>query len=359
MAGFGAGAPRPRGDRAQRRTRSNGHAYVAGQSTDGSQDQLTLFAYDARGARLWVTRSDDDPEHVPQTTARALALDVFGAPHVAIAQAYRSTYDAEPTIELAVKKYDVTGRVLWTATFADEARNVPTAMVVHPEGHVTVAGYAGSQAPDSYLTAQLDTEGQLRWADRDSWTPPASTRRARSRSMAPAMPTSPVRHMARMGPQATARLHTTRAVACSFESSTAIRRVMGVFAAAMAIDGSGALTSWGVSYRPRVRSSACSDRRADAGICFSSRRRLGPGPPCAPPPGATGVPASTTLPVVPPPSPVVAPASSEGVGGGACDTTVPFACTVNERVPWGVRGSGPPGSTTMVSLPFEAVAPAA
>jgi hypothetical protein len=147
-------------------------AYVAGESTDGSQDHLTLFAYDARGARLWKTRNDDDPEHVPQTTARALALDASGAPHVAIARAYRSARDQEPSIELAVSKYDVAGRSVWTATVDEAPRNIATAITVDPEGRVTVTGFAGSQAPDSYLTVQLDAVGQLRWSDRYHWDAP-------------------------------------------------------------------------------------------------------------------------------------------------------------------------------------------
>jgi hypothetical protein len=145
------------------------HAYVAGESTDGSQDHLTLFAYDARGTRLWATRNDDDPEHFPQTTARALALDAFGAPHVATARAFRSTRDAEPSIQLAVTKYDTAGSALWTATVDEAARNIATAIAVDPEGRVTVTGFAGSPRPDSYLTVQFDAAGQIRWTDRYNW----------------------------------------------------------------------------------------------------------------------------------------------------------------------------------------------
>jgi hypothetical protein len=148
------------------------HAYVAGESTDGSQDHLTLFAYDGRGTRLWATRNDDDPEHVPQTTARALALDTLGAPHVAIARAFRSTRDAEPSIQLAVSKYDVAGRTLWTATVDDAARNIATAIAVDPDGRVTVTGFAGSPSPDSYLTVQFDAAGQIQWKDRYNWNFP-------------------------------------------------------------------------------------------------------------------------------------------------------------------------------------------
>jgi hypothetical protein len=148
---------------------ANANAYVAGEATDGSQDHFTLFAYDARGTRLWTTRNDDDPQHVPQTTARALVLDVSGAPHVAIAQAFRSTPDAEPSVELAVRKYDVGGSAVWTGIVDDAARNIATAIAVDPEGRVTVTGFAGSQSPDSYLTAQFDASGQLRWMDRYSW----------------------------------------------------------------------------------------------------------------------------------------------------------------------------------------------
>jgi hypothetical protein len=151
---------------------SNAHAYVAGESTDGSQDHLTLFAYDAGGTRLWVTRNGDDPEHVPQTTARALALDAFGAPHVAIARAFRSSRDAEPSIQLAVNKYDVAGRVLWTATVDDAARNIATAIGVDAAGRVTVTGFAGSPRPDSYLTVQLDAAGRVQWKDRYGWNSP-------------------------------------------------------------------------------------------------------------------------------------------------------------------------------------------
>jgi hypothetical protein len=148
------------------------HVYVAGESTDGTQDHLTLFAYDARGARLWATRNDADPEHVPQTTARALAVDASGAPHVAIARAFRSTRDAEPSIELAVTKYDVAGSALWTATVDQAARNIATAIAVDPEGRVTVTGFAGSPRPDSYLTVQLDAAGRIRWTDRYGWNFP-------------------------------------------------------------------------------------------------------------------------------------------------------------------------------------------
>ena len=151
---------------------ANARAYVAGESTDGSQDHLTLFAYDAGGARLWATRNDDDPVHVPQTTARALALDASGAPHVAIARAYRSTRDQEPTIELAVSKYDVAGRSMWTAIVNEATRNIATAIAIDPEGRVTATGFAGSQAPDSYLTVQIDSVGQLRWSDRYRWDAP-------------------------------------------------------------------------------------------------------------------------------------------------------------------------------------------
>jgi hypothetical protein len=147
-------------------------AYVAGESTDGSQDHLTLFAYDARGTRLWATRNADDPEHVPQTTPRALALDAFGAPHVAIARAFRSTRDAEPRIQLAVSKYDFVGSALWTTTVDEAARNIATAIAVDPEGRVTVTGFAGNPRPDSYLTVQLDAAGRIRWTDRYRWNFP-------------------------------------------------------------------------------------------------------------------------------------------------------------------------------------------
>jgi hypothetical protein len=119
-----------------------------------------------------MTRSDDDPAHVPQTTAQALALDALGEPHVAIAKAFRSTQDAEPTVELAVRKYDVAGHSAWAATVDEAARNIATAIAVDPEGRVTVTGFAGSPSPDSYLTAQFDGAGQLRWMDRFRWDVP-------------------------------------------------------------------------------------------------------------------------------------------------------------------------------------------
>jgi hypothetical protein len=151
---------------------ANANAYVAGESTDGNQNQITLFAYDALGNRLWTTRSNYDPVHIPQTTAQALALDAVGAPHVAIAEAYRTSQDAEPTVELAVRKYDVSGAVVWAATVDDESRNIATAMAIDPQGRVTVTGFAGSPNPDSYLTAQFDSAGQLRWTERYPWDAP-------------------------------------------------------------------------------------------------------------------------------------------------------------------------------------------
>jgi hypothetical protein len=151
---------------------ANARAYVAGEATEGTQDHFTLFAYDAHGARLWATRNDDDPARVPQTTARALALDASGAPHVAIAQAFRSTPDQEPSVELAVRKYDVAGRAVWTATVDEAARNIAMGIAVDPEGRVTVTGFAGGQSPDSYLTVQLDGAGLLRWTDRYRWDAP-------------------------------------------------------------------------------------------------------------------------------------------------------------------------------------------
>jgi hypothetical protein len=153
---------------------ANANTYVAGESTDGNQNQITLFAYDAQGTRLWTKRSDDDPVHVPQTTAQALALDALGEPHVAIAEAYRTTQDAEPTVELVVKKYDVSGGVAWAATVNEASRNIATAMAVDPQGRVTVTGFAGSPNPDSYLTAQFDSGGQLRWMDRYQWDAPGA-----------------------------------------------------------------------------------------------------------------------------------------------------------------------------------------
>lgn len=151
---------------------ANGHAYVAGESTDGSQDHLTIFAYDAHGAQLWATRSNDDPEHVPQTTAQGLALDASGAPHVAVARAFRTTRDAEPTIELAVTKYDLQGTAAWTATVDEGSRSIATAIAIDPQGHVTVTGFAGDPSPDSYLTVQLDPTGAVRWTDRYRWDVP-------------------------------------------------------------------------------------------------------------------------------------------------------------------------------------------
>ena len=150
------------------------HAYVAGESTDGSQDHLTLFAYDALGARLWATRNDDDPVHVPQTTAQAIALDSFGTPYVAFARAFRSTRDAEPSVELAVSKYDASGHAVWMATVAEAARNIAAAIAVDADGRVTVTGFAGSPLPDSYLTVQFDAAGQLRWKDRYRWDAPGA-----------------------------------------------------------------------------------------------------------------------------------------------------------------------------------------
>jgi hypothetical protein len=151
---------------------AGGRAYVAGEATNGGQEHLTVFAYDARGVRTWATRDDDDPEHVPQTTAQALALDVGGAPHVAFARAFRITRDAEPTVELAVRKYDVTGGAAWTAIIDEAARNIATAVAVDSYGRVTTTGFAGNTRPDSYLTAQLDPTGRLRWKERCRWDAP-------------------------------------------------------------------------------------------------------------------------------------------------------------------------------------------
>jgi hypothetical protein len=148
---------------------ANANAYVAGESSDGSQNHLTVFAYDATGTRLWATRNEEDPDHVPQTTAQALALDVSGAPHVAFARAFRTTRDAEPRVTLAVSKYDRAGRATWTAVVDQATRNIATAMAVDSEGRVTVTGFAGNPSPDSYLTVQLDAAGQLRWAERYAW----------------------------------------------------------------------------------------------------------------------------------------------------------------------------------------------
>jgi hypothetical protein len=151
---------------------ANANTYVAGESSDGNQNQITLFAYDTKGTRLWTTRSADDPVHIPQTTAQALTLDALGEPHVAIAEAYRTTQDAEPTVELAVRKYDVSGSLVWAATVNEASRNIATAIAVDAQGRVTVTGFAGSPDPDSYLTAQFDSTGQLRWTDRYAWAAP-------------------------------------------------------------------------------------------------------------------------------------------------------------------------------------------
>lgn len=148
---------------------ASSNAYVAGESSDGNQNQVTLFAYDTQGTRLWTTRSADDPVHIPQTTVQALALDALGEPHVAIAEAYRTTKDAEPTVALVVTKYDVSGRVVWAATINEASRNIATAMAVGPQGRVTVTGFAGNPDPDSYLTAQFDSAGQLGWKERYAW----------------------------------------------------------------------------------------------------------------------------------------------------------------------------------------------
>jgi len=148
---------------------NNQMTYVAGESTDGSQTHLTLFAYGAHGAPLWVTRRDDDPEHVPQTTAQALALDGLGAPHVAFARSFRTTRDAEPSVELAASKYDLAGHAVWTTIVDPASRNIATAMAVGRDGRVSVTGFAGNPSPDSYLTVQLEPSGELRWTDRYSW----------------------------------------------------------------------------------------------------------------------------------------------------------------------------------------------
>jgi len=148
---------------------ANANAYVAGESSDGNQNHLTVFAYDGTGTRLWETRNEEDPDHVPQTTAQALALDLSGAPHVAFARAFRTTRDAEPRVTLAVTKYDPAGRAMWTATVDQATRNIATAMAVDSEGRVTVTGFAGNPSADSYLTVQLDAAGQLRWTERYAW----------------------------------------------------------------------------------------------------------------------------------------------------------------------------------------------
>ena len=151
---------------------ASGNAYVAGESTDGAHDQMTLFAYDAAGAKKWSTRATEDPAHVPQSTAQALALDAAGAPHVAVARAYRSTPDAEPKVQLVVAKYDAAGSALWSATVSEGTRNIATAIAVDRAGRVTATGFAGSPHPDSFLTVQYDAAGQLRWSDRCRWDAP-------------------------------------------------------------------------------------------------------------------------------------------------------------------------------------------
>ncbi|HLK41033.1 MAG TPA: hypothetical protein VKU41_29985 [Polyangiaceae bacterium] len=145
------------------------NAYVAGESTDGSHDQVTLFAYDPSGARRWMVRTNEDPTQVPQSTAQALALDSSGAPYVAVARAFRPTQDDEPTVELAAAKWDPAGSVLWTATVAVETRNVATAIAVDARGRATVTGFAGDPTPDAYLTAQFDPSGRTLWTNRDGW----------------------------------------------------------------------------------------------------------------------------------------------------------------------------------------------
>ena len=151
---------------------TSGNAYVTGESTDGASDQVTLFAYDARGARRWQMRATEDPLHVPQSNAQALALDASGAPHVAVARAYRTSHDAEPTIQLVLSKYDAAGNPLWSATTSQATRNIATAIAIDAAGRVTATGFAGSPRPDSYLTVQYDASGALRWSDRCRWGAP-------------------------------------------------------------------------------------------------------------------------------------------------------------------------------------------
>jgi hypothetical protein len=146
-----------------------GNAYVAGESSDGANDQVTLYAYDARGQKLWTTRANEDPTHVPQSTAQALALDASGAPHVAVARAYRASRDAEPSVELVVAKYDPAGHAVWSASIKEGTRNIATAIAVDASGRVTATGFAGSPHPDSYLTVQYDADGTRRWSDRCRW----------------------------------------------------------------------------------------------------------------------------------------------------------------------------------------------
>jgi hypothetical protein len=151
---------------------SNAHVYVAGQSNDGSHNHVTLFAYGPSGTLLWASPSQDDPIHVPQTTAQALALDLAGTPHVAVARAFRDTQDDDPVVQLAISRYDTSGQISWTAIVDPETRNIATAMAIDPQGRVTVTGFAGSPSPDSYLTAQVDSTGQVLWTDRYGWQAP-------------------------------------------------------------------------------------------------------------------------------------------------------------------------------------------
>jgi hypothetical protein len=151
---------------------SNAQVYVAGQSSDGSHNHVTLFAYNPSGTLLWASASPDDPVHVPQTTAQAVALDLAGTPHVAVARAFRETPDDDPVVQLALNKYDASGQISWTAIVDPETRNIATAMAIDPQGRVTVTGFAGSPSPDSYLTAQVDSTGQVLWTDRCAWQAP-------------------------------------------------------------------------------------------------------------------------------------------------------------------------------------------
>lgn len=138
---------------------ADGNVYVTGKSKGtGTNSDILTIKYSATGSVLWSTRSNGgsngNDEGIDITT------DVNGN---IIACGYLSYLFSNEN--MAVIKYDPSGNILWTYTYAASGSRKDIAKIIDSdvEGNIYVSGTSDSLSNGNVITLRLDQDGNEQW----------------------------------------------------------------------------------------------------------------------------------------------------------------------------------------------------
>jgi hypothetical protein len=140
---------------------SAGNVYVAADTNNGTNYDISLFKYDSSGTLLWHEIYDGTDSD------QAVALGVDGAGNVYVtgrsygAGAYAGTND-----NFVVIKYNSSGVQQWAQPYDNGNRiDDPTGLVVDSSGNSYVTGTScTNSATCTFLTVKYDSAGTVQWA---------------------------------------------------------------------------------------------------------------------------------------------------------------------------------------------------